>query len=178
MQRDLWWPAESFDVSFEWTNIFLFCNRYKAPEVLREWLVKQTGQVQIVWQVSCKGMAGQRCLYLLALSRNVPESSREVGSEWGHSYTSSHIKDLLPDCRGDRQPFVSVPKARQGSLTHYGNCHRRVMAVGTEPPQVKRNQLLWKQSSIPSILPGPQASEQKDRLSPAFSPWLQSWLHW
>lgn len=34
--------------------------------------------------------------------------------------TATHhptLKDLLPNCRGDRQPFVLVPKARQGSLS-------------------------------------------------------------
>lgn len=71
--------------------------------------------------------------------------------------------------------FCVSTKARQGSLSlTMATVTARVMAVGTEPPQVKLNQLLWKENSIPSILPGPQASEEKDRLSQAFSPWLQN----
>lgn len=92
--------------------------------------------------------------------------------------TATHhptLKDLLPNCRGDRQPFVLIPKARQGSLSlTMATVTARVMTVGTKLPQVKLNQLLWKENSIPSILPGPQASEEKDRLSPAFSPWRQT----
>lgn len=146
-----------------------------------EQLGKHMDQVQILWEASSKEK-DQSALLALACSLQEYAIKIQWGLQWVtglHSYTSSALKGFLPNCRGDRQPFVLARTTSQGtfSLT-IATVTVRVMTVGTELPQVKLNQLLWKESSIPSIPPGPWASKEKDLLSQSFSFWLQNWPHW